>query len=603
MKILFIYTNLDTGEAPHFVNGVASLSAVLKQHGHQTALLFLDTFPTRNELHNKIETISPDLIGFSTGSNQWHYVQKLAKIIKSFSSIPIICGGPHPTLAPDEVIAASGIDMLCVGEGEGAILDVVYALEKTSRPMPILGMETHTGYVPETLFTRIPNLWLKQNGKIIRNSPRSLIDDLDSLPFPDREIFDYPYLLKRYPLTATLLMYGRGCPYRCPYCINHALAKLYQGKGKYTRLRSPQRVCDEIEYLHRTWGVNDVLIYDDTFTYDRKWTLEFTTEYKSRFAFPFAVNIRPETVDDELLIALRNAGLYRIIVGVEVGNERIRYEVLNRPISNELLIWLFQRAHELNIRTWANTMMGIPGETPESLQETIDFVRKLTPDHAQVMVFYPYPGTDLGDLCHKQGYISNRKVATTFIGDSVLRLPTVSRTQIKQAVQRFNWESLRGRVEHQTKGEIDLCLWYLDEMDLEHYKPLQAIEINGDERIGIPAQPPSELHVEYSATPGDKLHFAVALDPQVWDLRPEATRFLIDLKQGKQIQRLFERIVDPRHDENDRRWIDESIQLDREGKCELRFRTETVGANPEYGWAYWGHPFLECTLKVENLLT
>jgi anaerobic magnesium-protoporphyrin IX monomethyl ester cyclase len=579
VKILFIYTNIDTSEAPHFANGIASLSAILKQYGHQTTLLFLDTFPTREELQNKIETISPNLIGLSTGSNQWHYVQRLAKSIKSFSSLPIICGGPHPTLAPNEVMAEPGIDMLCMGEGEGAILDVVHAMET------------------ESSFSDIPNLWINQNGKIIRNSPRPLIDDLDTLPFPDRNIFDYPYLLKRYPLTATLLMSGRGCPYHCPYCINHALAKIYLGKGKYTRLRSPQRVCDEIEYLHQTWGLDDVLIYDDTFTYDRKWTLEFAEEYKSRFDFPFAVNIRPETVDDELLITLKNAGLHRIIVGVEVGNEQIRYEVLKRPISNELLLWLFRKAHELNIRTWANTMMGIPGETPENLQETIDFIRKLAPDHAQVMVFYPYPGTDLGDFCQKKGYITSRQVVTTFVGDSVLKLPTVSRKQIKDAVQCFNWEALRGRVERQTKGDIDLCLWYLDKMDLKTHRPLQAIEINEDERIGIPAQPPSELRVKYPAALGDSLHFAIALDPQVWDMRPEPTRFLIELRQGKQIQRLFDRTIDPRHEENDRRWIDESIQLDQTGECEIRLRTETVGANPDYGWAYWGHPYIERTSR------
>jgi len=574
MRILFIYANIQTGEAPHFVNGVAALSAYIKERGHQANLLFLDHFPSKDELKQHIIDISPDLIGFSTGSNQWQFIAQLARTVKSFFSGLVICGGPHATLAPEKVIAAPGIDMVCVGEGEGTILDVIDAMENGS---PL---------------ANIPNLWVKENGKIRRNPPRPLIDDINSLPFPDREIFDYPYLLKRYPLTATLLMSGRGCPYRCPYCINHALARIYQGKGKYTRLRSPRKVCDEIEDLHQKYGLNDVLIYDDTFTYDRNWTLEFAREYRSRFDFPFTVNVRPETVDDELLVSLRDAGLRRIIVGVEAGNERIRREVLKRNISDDALMRLFHTAHELGIRTWANTMMGMPGETPENLQETIDFVRKLAPDQAQVMVFYPYPGTNLGDLCRKEGYVSSREVVTTFAGESVLKLPTVSRKQIKHAAELFQWEALRGRAERQTKGEIDLVLLYLKKFGNKHHKPLQSIEIADDDRICIPAHPPSEIGFQLGLAAEDILHFAIALDPQVWDLRPEGTRFVIEVKRGKTVRSVFEKVIDPKSEPGDRRWHDHSVKLEIAGQAELRFRTETMGSNAEYGWAVWAQPYI-----------
>jgi anaerobic magnesium-protoporphyrin IX monomethyl ester cyclase len=575
VKILFIYPNIQTGEAPHFVNGVAALSAYIKERGHQAELLFLDHFPAKGELQQRIIDISPDLIGFSTGSNQWQFVAKIAKTIKSFFSGPVVCGGPHPTLAPEEVIATPGIDMICIGEGEGALLDLITTLEN--------GLSA----------TAIPNLWVKGKRSIHQNLPRPLIEDIDSLPFADREIFDYPYLLKRYPLTATLLMSGRGCPYQCPYCINHALARIYRGKGKYTRLRSPRRVCDEIESLHRKYGLDDVLIYDDTFSYDRDWTVEFAQEYKLRFDFPFAVNIRPETMDDELMEILKDAGLRRIIVGVEAGNQRIREEVLKRNISDDALLHLFQRAHELGIRTWANTMMGVPGETPDNLRETIDFVRKLASDQAQVMVFYPYPGTDLGDLCRQEGYVSKREVVTTFAGESMLTLPSVSQKQIKQAAERFQWEALRGRVERQSKGEIDLLLLYLDSFGQAEHKPLQAIEIRGDDRICIPAHPPSNVRFRLGLAAEDILHFAIALDPQVWELRPEGTRFVIEIKAGKAERRIYEKVIDPKNQPNDRRWIEESIKLDAMGQAELRFRTETAGSNTEYGWAVWAQPYIQ----------
>jgi len=574
VRILFIYPNIQTGEAPHFVNGVAALSAYIKEWGHQADLLFLDHLPAKDELEQHIRGISPDLIGFSAGSNQWQFVARLSRTIKSFFSGPILCGGPHPTLAPDEVISTPGIDIVCVGEGEGAILDVLCAVEKGAS------------------CADIPNLWVKEDGRIYGNPPRPLIDDVDSLPFVDREIVDYPYLLQRYPLTATLLMSGRGCPYRCPYCINHALARLYQGKGQYTRLRSPQRVCDEIEVLHRKYGLDDVLIYDDTFTYNRDWTLEFARQYKSRFDFPFAVNVRPETVDDELLKSLRDAGLRRIIVGVESGNERIRKEVLKRNISDDALQSLFRTVHQLGILTWANTMMGVPGETPENLRETIDFVRNLAPDQAQVMVFYPYPGTDLGDLCRREGYISKREVITTFAGESVLKLPTVSQRQIMQSAELFRWEALRGRVERQAKGEVDLLLSYLDQIGNKRYKPLQSTEIGRDDRICIPAHPPSEIRFRLALVAEDILRFAIALDPQVWDLRPEGTRFVIEVKRGKKVEEIFEKILDPKNNPDDRRWHEVLIKLEIAGQAELRFRTETMGSNMEYGWAVWAHPYI-----------
>ncbi len=575
MKVLFIYTNIDTSEAPHFVNGIGALSAYLKQAGHKTDLLFIDELPLKKIFRQQVAKISPDVIGISTGTNQWRYAEKLAGMLARWYSGTVVCGGIHATLSPEEVIETSGIDIVCIGEGEEALLELLAAVESGS---------TITG---------IPNLWVKQDGQVVRNPPRPLTEDLDSLPFPDRDIFDYPYLLNRYPLTATLLMSGRGCPYRCPYCLNHALAKVYRGKGKYTRLRSPKRVCDEIEMLNQKWGMDDVLIYDDTFTYDRQWVLDFAVEYGRRFRFPFSINVRPETVDDAMLVTLRNAGLKRIMVGVEAGNERIRKEVLKRQISDELLLWLFDRARELGIQTWANTMMGIPGETVDNLEETTEFIRRLAPDHAQVMVFYPYPGTDLGDLCRDKGYITKKNVVSTFAGDSVLNLPTVSQREIKKAVERFAWEALRGRVERQSLGDVDLLSLYLDLPRDQSLKPLQAAEINRDNRIGIPAHLPSEIRFQVTVQMGDVLHVGLALDPQVWDLRTEATGFQIQERANGQMETLLDEVIDPGSIADHRCWVDRSIPLTNEGKMELIFRTESTGSNNDYGWALWGHPYIE----------
>ena len=189
--------------------------------------------------------------------------------------------------------------------------------------------------------------------------------------------------------------------------------------------------------------------------------------------------------------------------------------------------------------------------------------------------------------------MSKREVVTTFAGESVLTLPTVSRKQIKQAVERFQWEALRGRVERQLRGEVDLLSLYFDSFGKDGYKPLQAIEIKGDDRVCIPAHPPSDIRFRLGLAAENILHFAVAIDPQVWELRPEGTRFVIEIKQGKAERPIFEKVIDPKNQIKDRRWVDATVALDIVGNTELRFRTETVGTNTEYGWALWAHPYIE----------
>jgi hypothetical protein len=283
----------------------------------------------------------------------------------------------------------------------------------------------------------------------------------------------------------------------------------------------------------------------------------------------------------------------QIMVGVEAGNERIRKEVLKRNISDDLLLWLFQRAHELGIRTWANTMMGIPGETAQNLGETTQLIRKLAPDYAQVMIFYPYPGTELGDYCRDQGYITKKNIASTFTGDSILKLPTVTQREIKIAAERFVWEALRGRVERQRKGAIDLLPLYLNMPRDPSRKPLQPLEIDMDNRTAIPAHLPSEIRFRINVLMEDVLHVGLALDPQVWELRLEPTRFRI-LKGGNgQMETLWDEVIDPGKIAEHRGWIDRSIKLTADGEIELTFRTESVGSNTDYGWALWGHPYIE----------
>lgn len=179
MRITFVYLDLATDNpsySGYFYHGIAYLSAVLKKAGFQTNLIQLTKEISSVEFQERIKTLKPDLIGFSATSHMFPFVQKYAAAAKEITAVPIICGGVHPTLCPEEVLADKNIDMICRGEGELALLELCQKMEKGE---PIENIE---------------NIWVKKDGKIYKNKIRPVITDLDSLPFPDREIFDYPNL-------------------------------------------------------------------------------------------------------------------------------------------------------------------------------------------------------------------------------------------------------------------------------------------------------------------------------------------------------------------------------------------------------------------------
>ncbi|MFH0811470.1 MAG: radical SAM protein, partial [Pseudomonadota bacterium] len=420
MKVLFIHCNINTGNGRHFIPGVASISSVLKEAGHETALLFIQEAVDRDALLKRVEEEGPDLIGFTTLTNQWSYIKQYTGWIKQQFRLPIIHGGIHATVASDEVLSNDEVDMICVGEGEFPMLELLERLKQGKS------------------YQDVPNLWIKKSdGSIIRNPLRPLIQDLDKLPFPDREICNYRQLLLENPFEATLLMAGRGCPFKCTYCVNNAFHHLYRDLGKYVRLRTPERVLEEIRFLRDTYGIKELFIYDDTFTYNHKWLTHFCDLYRKKIGLPFAVNLRVDTVNDHILRMLKEAGCYLIVAGIESGSERIRREIMGRKITNEQIIRVFKVADELGIKTWTNNMIGLPTETPAEAEETIELNRIIRPNHAQIFVFYPFPGTALYDVCKREGYFSNREKTTIFEGESVLNLPNLTNEQIHYFTEEF----------------------------------------------------------------------------------------------------------------------------------------------------------------------
>ncbi|MDO9540986.1 MAG: radical SAM protein [Kiritimatiellia bacterium] len=406
MKVLFIYPTPPAEHIPAGYNfGIGYCSAVLKTGGHQTDLLITDR-PDKNTIRQKIASFQPDLIGISATTDQFALAKLIVKIINDNYTVPIIIGGVHATVAPDDAINTPGIFGICVGEGEAALLELANALEN--------GGETRN----------IQNLWLKSGNDIIKNPVRPLLQELDQLPFCDREIFNYNRLMASTSDGAEFIA-GRGCPFSCSFCINAVLQNLYKNKGKYVRLRSADNLLKEIRHINEKYKIKIITFHDDTFSLNRAWLADFCLKYSREFKIPFRCNARADNIDEELLGQLKEAGCEQLWVGVESGDEHLRNTVLKKQVRRETIVAAFRLIKKYGIKSRAFNMIGVPYETRATAEKTIELNREINADLKCLTVFRPYPGTELYDLCKSKGWISNRQIHG-YYEDSILNQPSIT---------------------------------------------------------------------------------------------------------------------------------------------------------------------------------
>lgn len=406
MKILLVYPNVMGVERIHL--GLGYISACLKEKGHEVALLDTTFGVTEADVVRAAEGV--DLVGVSVMTLQLDQAVWVSGLVREATEAPIVWGGNHPTVRPGQCIEYGFVDIVCVGEGEDAMTELAARLERGED------------------ITRIPNLWVKKDGQLHRNALRPLIRDLDSLPWPDRGAFDPRHLRVE---SGSIVSGSRECPYGCGYCINDTLKRLYKGKGKYVRHRSVDSLLDEFEAMRDRYGVRYFEFADETFTLRRKWVFEFCEKYKRRIGLPFIFQTRCNDVDTEVLSAIKDAGCDTVSFGVESGNEEYRNKVLGRKMTDETIFEAFRIAREVGFKVCSFNMVGMPYETEEMILDTIRINKRLKPDIHNVCIFYPFPGTRLGDICEREGWISDEAQGLeSYYYDTVLRMPQLDRYTI-----------------------------------------------------------------------------------------------------------------------------------------------------------------------------
>lgn len=371
----------------------------------------------KKEFLKFLEREKPDIIAASVFSDMYRYTIDFLKVAKEKYDIPVVIGGIHTTLLPEEVIAEDCIDALCIGEGEEALVEYVDALNGN-----------------RVARTDIKNLWIKQDRKIHKNPLRELVD-LDSLPFMDYSIYDERQFLR--PFEGKVLRSGdyqdkRGCPRKCTYCAYSVINKdIYPGgRVKYY---SAERFVEEAKYLKQTYNLEFFKIFsEDMFLRPVDDLAKMAELYAKKVGLPFTTNGYPLTVTKKKAELLKKMNCASVSVALECGNPYYREHMLKRKYTNEQFAKSIKILKEAGIRAVSLNMIGLPKENRKMIFETIEVNRKVKPDFADFGCFFPFRGTPLGDLSVKEGFVSGEKIkqSRSDHGKSILHMPDLSEEEI-----------------------------------------------------------------------------------------------------------------------------------------------------------------------------
>jgi radical SAM superfamily enzyme YgiQ (UPF0313 family) len=401
MKILFIYPN--AGSQLGFNYGIAHLSAVLKEAGHDVALWQLcediEPLPTEEQFTERLGAEAADIIGFSVVTNQWPYASKLAAWARRATDALLVCGGIHTMAAGDQVLKSGHFDYIIRGEAEEAFAEFV---EKTSNRQSVL---------------EVKNLGFLHEGKVQLNPLRPL-PDVNKLPFKDYDIFEFQNIIDAKNGWVGLIA-SRGCPFSCTYCFNHQLVSHYRKdlncsfKGlNYIRHFSVDQMMGEIDYLQNHYrNISMYILDDDLFTFYREYVEQFCTAYKKISSLPFVVNAHVGFFEKQRAQYLAQAGCKIVKFGVESGSERIRRQILQRRMKNESIVKALETAHKFGLHTSVFLMIGLPAETRDDVMQTIHLMARAKPGRYRWSFFFPFPGTKAYELAAEGNYIDFEKMA------------------------------------------------------------------------------------------------------------------------------------------------------------------------------------------------
>jgi anaerobic magnesium-protoporphyrin IX monomethyl ester cyclase len=332
-------------------------------------------------MRNGLASFNPEIVGIGSMTPTIASALKSARVAKeACPDATVIMGGPHATFMSSQILADEpAVDVVVRGEGEETLLEIA----QKSPNMQNLG--------------DVKSVVFRIEGEIIQTPTRPFIQDLDALPRPAYHLVP----LDKYRILGRKLlpiMSSRGCPFQCSFCVASQMF------GARFRGRNPKNVLDEIEWLRDEYGAEGITFQDDTLTFDRKRILDICDGIIDRkIELPWGCGTRADVVNREILAKMRKAHCDEVCFGVESGCQRIR-DAIKKKVTTDQCENAIKWTKEVGIFVTVSVILGYPGENRETLQQTLDFVRKVEPDDVYLNLATPYPGTELRALVESNGW-------------------------------------------------------------------------------------------------------------------------------------------------------------------------------------------------------
>ncbi|MFA5321497.1 MAG: radical SAM protein [Smithella sp.] len=367
--------------------GIAYLAGMLQKNGFSCAVVDMTVSKTtEDDVLEKIAREKPLAVGISVNLFNAKAGMRLSRRIKKkyHNDLSVIFGGAFPTSHPGKFLVEGLADCVVLGEGEYTLLEIMKGLK-----------EKYPGG-----FGEIMGVAYQEEDQIIYRQRRERIRDLDLLPFPAWELFPSLSLYKTRSRKSPVapLLTSRGCPFHCIYCSKDVF------KSEFIT-RSPQNIIDEIDVLVKVFNVRQLDIMDDNFTQNRdrvEAILDLLIQRRYSLAINLQLGVRADSVDEKLLRKMKSAGVYKIAFGVESGDGGVLKNV-KKQLDLEVVLKNARLAKETGMLVYGFFMFGLPGDTPATMQKTIDFAMKMNPHIANFVITIPFPGTFLYDLAKQKG--------------------------------------------------------------------------------------------------------------------------------------------------------------------------------------------------------
>jgi radical SAM superfamily enzyme YgiQ (UPF0313 family) len=434
MRVLLISTPYPLEENPIPSLSLSYLAGVLQSEGIEVQMLdLLVAQYSGDKIRRKLEEYQPQVVGVTCVTLNYPTAARILKVCKDFDpGIVTVIGGPHASFALEEtLLRAPWIDVVVIREGERTLVELIRALEKG------------------TGFGQVAGIAFREDKRVVQTESRPPIENLDELPFPARHLLP---LSKYRALSAPCnLITSRGCPYGCIFCSGRRMF------GRKVRFRNPKLVVDEIEHIHKELGFEKINIVDDTFTVNHRHARDICDEIIRRnLHIQWTIFARVDTVTQDLVELMKEAGCSYLLFGVESGSQKI-LDTIKKGVSVDDVRRGVKVATEAGIKVFASFILGLPGESPVTARQSIDLAAELRSEYDAKYGFHllsPLPGTELYENAEEYGLrILTRNWAKYNANEPITETATMSTEAVTEIIANYDravayaWDEMKRKVE------------------------------------------------------------------------------------------------------------------------------------------------------------